>query len=87
MKVILLAEPGVEGHLKPLVYETPIVTVVDLSVRIVVSSADISSTLNLFERIRQSFVPFGVGCAMTSLSQLRTIPVTITYRCISEVEL
>ncbi|GFV26285.1 hypothetical protein TNCV_2755591 [Trichonephila clavipes] len=47
-------------HLKSLVYE---VIGEDLMVQVVFASAGITSTLDLFERVQQSFV--GVGCAMT----------------------
>ncbi|GFU48996.1 uncharacterized protein TNCV_2332901 [Trichonephila clavipes] len=52
------------GHLKALVYETLVAIVEDLTTRIVVTSADIASTPDLFERIRQYFVR-RVGSAMT----------------------
>ncbi|GFU40549.1 hypothetical protein TNCV_3229521 [Trichonephila clavipes] len=44
------------NHLKSLVYETPVATVEDFTYRIVVASADMGSTLDLFERVQQSFV-------------------------------
>ncbi|GFU88990.1 hypothetical protein TNCV_2894381 [Trichonephila clavipes] len=44
------------GHLKLFVYETPVSTVEDLTVQIVVASADIASIPDLFERVRQPFV-------------------------------
>lgn len=44
------------GHLKSLVYQTPVDTLEDLTARIVVASADIASTPGMFERVRQSFV-------------------------------
>ncbi|GFW41503.1 uncharacterized protein TNCV_465911 [Trichonephila clavipes] len=43
-------------HLKSLVYETPVITVVNLKARIDVASADIANTPGLFERVRQSIV-------------------------------
>ncbi|GFV15918.1 uncharacterized protein TNCV_989011 [Trichonephila clavipes] len=47
-----------EGHLKSLVHET---LVEDLTARIVVASADIASTPDFFEHVRQSFAS-SVGC-------------------------
>ncbi|GFU18812.1 hypothetical protein TNCV_1085551 [Trichonephila clavipes] len=44
------------AHLKSLLYETPVTTAEDFTARTVVASAGIASTLDLFERIRQSFV-------------------------------
>ncbi|GFT76601.1 uncharacterized protein TNCV_3678361 [Trichonephila clavipes] len=38
------------GHMKSLVYETPVATVEDLTSRIVVASTDIACPLDLFER-------------------------------------
>ncbi|GFY14038.1 uncharacterized protein TNCV_1296991 [Trichonephila clavipes] len=43
-------------HLKSLVYVTAVATVEDLMARIVVASAHITSTPDLFEPFRQSFV-------------------------------
>ncbi|GFW90853.1 uncharacterized protein TNCV_2418461 [Trichonephila clavipes] len=42
------------GHLKPLVYESPVATVENRTAR--VALADISSTLDWVERVRQSSV-------------------------------
>ncbi|GFW05613.1 uncharacterized protein TNCV_4003151 [Trichonephila clavipes] len=44
------------GHLKSFVYETPVTTGENHSSRIVVASVDITSTPDLFERVRQSFI-------------------------------
>ncbi|GFW97389.1 hypothetical protein TNCV_4990661 [Trichonephila clavipes] len=71
-----------EAHLKLVPYETPVVTVEDLTSR-VVPSADIAGTPDLFERIEQPFVRQNRLCYTPKWQQLRTI----TCRCISEVEL
>ncbi|GFV72461.1 hypothetical protein TNCV_546511 [Trichonephila clavipes] len=44
------------GHLKLFVFETPAVTVDDLTTRNAVVSADIVGTPDLFECVQQSFV-------------------------------
>ncbi|GFX25318.1 hypothetical protein TNCV_1274781 [Trichonephila clavipes] len=43
------------SHQKSLVYETPVATGVDITAGIVVASADITNTLDLFERVKQFF--------------------------------
>ncbi|GBM80600.1 hypothetical protein AVEN_151507-1 [Araneus ventricosus] len=43
------------GHLKLLVYMTPVGTPEDLKARIVVVAADIKSIPGIFERVRESF--------------------------------
>ncbi|GFU41965.1 hypothetical protein TNCV_4676721 [Trichonephila clavipes] len=54
------------GHLKSFVYETLVTTAVDLTERIVVASADITSTSKLFEGVRQHFdLWLCPTCAMT----------------------
>ncbi|GFX35010.1 hypothetical protein TNCV_2329501 [Trichonephila clavipes] len=52
-----------KSHLKSPVYETSLATSEDLTERIIVASADIATTLDSLERVRQSVV---VGCAMTN---------------------
>ncbi|GFT84974.1 hypothetical protein TNCV_2507761 [Trichonephila clavipes] len=39
-------------HLKLIVFETPMASIEDLAARIIVTSADIASTPDLFERVR-----------------------------------
>ncbi|GFV61566.1 hypothetical protein TNCV_4543981 [Trichonephila clavipes] len=43
-------------HLKSLAYETTMATVEDLTAGVIIALADIASPLDLFERVRQSFV-------------------------------
>ncbi|GFW55018.1 uncharacterized protein TNCV_2786331 [Trichonephila clavipes] len=78
------------GQLKSLAHETFVATVEIFMAWIVVASVDITSTPNLFEIVLHSFVCLCRLCYDLSgsmLSQLRTIPVTIPCRCISDVEL
>ncbi|GBL93627.1 hypothetical protein AVEN_25625-1 [Araneus ventricosus] len=44
------------GHLKSLVYQTPVDTLEDLAARIAVASANIANTPVMFERVRRSLV-------------------------------
>ena len=50
------------GHLKSMVYETPVTSEIDLIGRIVEASARIRETPGVFERVRQSFRRRIEGC-------------------------
>ncbi|GBN02140.1 hypothetical protein AVEN_124771-1 [Araneus ventricosus] len=44
------------GHMKSLVYETPVDSAEELVARIVVTADEINTTPGIFERVRQSFL-------------------------------